>query len=134
MRQHHILKLKDEYWDDVFEGRKTFEIRNNDRNFRRHDTVSFIRIRPNESVLPEGLFTITYIYSGELMPDDYVVFAIKSFDDGAERDLAEAREAKLADILSELRKILPRQPSMDGTASWTHEQRIIKRIIEQFYG
>jgi len=76
MRQHHTLKLKDEYWNEVFEGRKTFEIRKNDRNFKRSDTVSFIRIRTNESVLPEGLFIITYVYSGELMPDDYVVFAM----------------------------------------------------------
>lgn len=76
MRQHHVLKLKDEYWDDVFSGRKSFEIRNNDRKFRRADTVSFVRIRPNETVLPEGLFRITYVYDGELIPAGYVVFAI----------------------------------------------------------
>jgi hypothetical protein len=82
VRQHHVLKLKDEYWDDVFDGRKTFEIRKNDRNFKRNDTVSFVRIRQNESVIPEGIFRITYVYSGELMPADYVVFAMVPWSEG----------------------------------------------------
>ncbi|WP_156809739.1 DUF3850 domain-containing protein [Riemerella columbina] len=30
----HKLKLKQPYFDDVFYGRKNFEVRKNDRNFK----------------------------------------------------------------------------------------------------
>jgi ParB family transcriptional regulator, chromosome partitioning protein len=35
----HELKTKKPYFDDVWEGRKTFEIRNNDRDFKIGDTL-----------------------------------------------------------------------------------------------
>ncbi|BBN97471.1 DUF3850 domain-containing protein [Sporolactobacillus terrae] len=35
----HKIKILPEYFKAVAEGRKTFEIRNNDRNYREGDTV-----------------------------------------------------------------------------------------------
>lgn len=35
----HELKIWKEYFDEVFMGRKTFEVRKNDRNFRKGDIL-----------------------------------------------------------------------------------------------
>jgi ASC-1-like (ASCH) protein len=49
-RQHHELKCETEYFQDVERGKKKFELRLNDRNFKVHDTVSL-----HETV--NGVFT-----------------------------------------------------------------------------
>lgn len=38
----HELKTASEYFHEVFMGRKTFEVRNNDRNFRTGDILTLI--------------------------------------------------------------------------------------------
>lgn len=35
----HELKILNEYFEEVFMGRKTFEIRKNDRNFKKGDKL-----------------------------------------------------------------------------------------------
>lgn len=40
MRKHHLLKILPIYYDLVREGRKTFEVRRNDRGFQNADTVT----------------------------------------------------------------------------------------------
>ncbi len=35
----HELKIRNEYFEEVFMGRKTFEIRKNDRDFKKGDTL-----------------------------------------------------------------------------------------------
>jgi hypothetical protein len=38
--QYHELKIWPEYFEDVYNGTKTFEVRKNDRNFHVGDTVT----------------------------------------------------------------------------------------------
>ncbi len=40
MSKHHDLKILPVYFDAVNEGRKTFEVRKNDRDFQNNDTVT----------------------------------------------------------------------------------------------
>lgn len=44
----HILKIKDEYFDAVLKGYKTFELRKNDRDFQVGDLIHFIRTDGDE--------------------------------------------------------------------------------------
>ena len=43
----HILKLKDKYFDEVLSGRKSFELRKNDRNYSVGDTLILNEIDKN---------------------------------------------------------------------------------------
>lgn len=38
-RQHHYLKTETEFYQAVESGRKTFEVRLNDRNFKEYDMI-----------------------------------------------------------------------------------------------
>jgi hypothetical protein len=79
---HHILKLKEEFWDAVFNGEKTFEVRLNDRGFQKGDTVSFCVLRNHGYVGdPEGMFEITYVLNGWGIKEDWVVFSISKKDE-----------------------------------------------------
>lgn len=40
----HELKIKEKYWRDVWNGKKSFEIRKNDRGFKIGDVIRFIPI------------------------------------------------------------------------------------------
>jgi len=87
--QHHKLKLRKEFVQPVLEGKKNFEVRLNDRNYRVGDTLEFI---PVEAVggekqeikrisIPEIeniVFEITYVLEGWGLRDNYVVFAFKN--------------------------------------------------------
>ena len=76
----HELKLLKEFCDDVLYGRKTFEVRYNDRGFQRGDLVKF---KPVDGPFPyyhdveKKLYKITYVLSGWGIKEDYVVFGIK---------------------------------------------------------
>ena len=38
-RQHHYLKTETEYYQAIERGEKKFELRKNDRNFKKHDLL-----------------------------------------------------------------------------------------------
>jgi len=42
----HELKIYAKYWDDIDSGRKTFEIRKNDRDYREDDILVFRKYDP----------------------------------------------------------------------------------------
>jgi len=42
----HELKIYAKYWDDIYSGRKTFEIRKNDRDYREDDILVFRKYDP----------------------------------------------------------------------------------------
>lgn len=44
----HILKIQRRFYDDVASGKKTFEVRNDDRCFRVGDLIRFNVFEPNE--------------------------------------------------------------------------------------
>lgn len=73
----HILKLQQPFFDDVYCGRKDFEVRKNDRNFEVGDRLKFIEY-PSEN--PRFIFRdIKYILDGGKygIASDYVVLGLK---------------------------------------------------------
>ena len=80
MSKLHEIKLLSEFADDVYAGRKSFEVRKNDRDYRVGDTVRF-RVIGNENAvnhpLNARLYEITYVLSGWGIEDGFVVFGIK---------------------------------------------------------
>jgi hypothetical protein len=66
----HKLKLETKYYQDVISGKKTFEIRKNDRNFQIGDYVEFTEVvYANDPLEIEtgrvsDQYMITYIFDG----------------------------------------------------------------------
>lgn len=80
MSKHHNIKLRACFVDAIYTGRKSFEIRKDDRDYQLGDTISFIRLTDRGQETPlHGIFKITYITEWEQKPN-YVVFAIKRID------------------------------------------------------
>ncbi len=78
----HRIKLLNEFADDVLEGRKLFEIRENDRGYQKGDHVIFEVISKSGAVCPQHRlndreYEITYVLSGWGIKNGYVVFGIK---------------------------------------------------------
>lgn len=82
----HKLKIRYNYAIDVFEKRKTFEIRKNDRNYQVGDTIEFVLVDAIGQIFDTTLkmpkYKITYIfYGGEYGVDkDYCILSIKKCD------------------------------------------------------
>lgn len=71
----HNLKIAQEYFEAVNEGLKTFEIRNNDRNFKVEDIVNLEEIDENKEYTGRKVTgKITYITNYAQM-SGYVVFS-----------------------------------------------------------
>lgn len=89
----HEIKLRKEFCDDVLSGKKSFEIRNNDRGYKVEDLVLFIPIDEEGNAIDhdilEHIFMITYVLENEeFLPEGYVAFSIKDMkktraDEGA---------------------------------------------------
>lgn len=43
-RQHHELKTETEYYQAVNRGEKSFEVRKNDRGFKKYDMVTLVEV------------------------------------------------------------------------------------------
>lgn len=75
---HHYLNIFPHYFQAVIDGRKTFEIRKNDRDFRSGDTISLIErnIERMHGVTGRQCSAeIGYITDYEQQPG-YVVFSL----------------------------------------------------------
>lgn len=79
---NHCIKILDTFANAVYNGEKTFEIRENDRGYQRGDTVTF-RVIPENIYhgLNSKVFGITYVLSGWGIKEGYVVFGIKEITD-----------------------------------------------------
>ena len=86
----HELKLGWNFCDAVYSGRKTFELRKNDRGFQTGDRIRFtpIRFETNDAVdrypphpIQEKLYEITYILNGWGLTQDCVALAIREVTD-----------------------------------------------------
>lgn len=81
----HVIKLLETFADAVLDGRKNFEVRENDRGYQRGDQVSFIVVDKHGNrvshPLEIELFVITYVLSGWGTKDGYVVFGISRISD-----------------------------------------------------
>jgi Domain of unknown function (DUF3850) len=81
----HELKTLPEFYTDVFEGRKKFEMRINDRDYNCGDVLHLREYVPETSLTAayytgnECLVKVTYILSSELfnaLPSHYIVMSI----------------------------------------------------------
>lgn len=79
--QIHKLKLNIRFCDAVADGRKPFEVRNNDRCFQTGDVVIFLPVDDEGKAVHHEVekcfYLITYIVSGWGVESGYVVFGIK---------------------------------------------------------
>lgn len=74
---HHDLKIDESFFVAVLDGRKTFEIRFNDRGFQAGDTVSLLETRHTTYCTDRKIdVNITYVLGLNQQPN-WVVFAFK---------------------------------------------------------
>ena len=75
----HELKLKQPFFDDVYYNRKEFEVRKNDRNFKKGDRLKLIEVVSENEVPTYVLKDIKYILLGGQygIDSDYVVLGLK---------------------------------------------------------
>lgn len=84
--KHHTLKIHPLYADEVRAGRKTFEVRYDDRNYQVGDTVGFNEVCLGEfiSQLPTR-YEITYVLRGmEGLQTGWCAFAMRPLNEGGE--------------------------------------------------
>ena len=82
----HELKIKHEYLIEVDRGRKTFELRKNDRDYQVGDLIRFIDIKQDNKgdcdiyIDEDALYKITYILKNVEqygLDKDYCILGIK---------------------------------------------------------
>lgn len=77
----HNLKLNIEFCEDVLRGKKTFEIRYNDRGYQTGDLIKFKAVNNKGNYIPNIIenrfYKITYILSGWGLKDGYVALGIE---------------------------------------------------------
>lgn len=100
MTKIHELKLLNDFCDDVLNGRKNFEVRENDRGFQTGDHVRFKRVDSNRIEWPgheveKKEYVITYILSGWGIGENKVVFGIKPFEEVTKCEDLEPRKTIL---------------------------------------
>ena len=80
----HTIKIRPRFFEDTTSGAKPFEVRNNDRDFRKCDYVALNEYEPNEDI-PErerysgrsALFKITYVLDNpEYCKSGYVILGL----------------------------------------------------------
>lgn len=99
----HELKIKEEYFNAVIRGEKTFELRKNDRNYQVGDLIHFVEFSNKAKYFdyaknkiatkqvtrefeenPNNLFEITYILKDVTeygLDKDYCILGIKKIGD-----------------------------------------------------
>ena len=80
-RQHHDLKTLPEYYIALESGEKTFEVRFNDRNFKKYDVLHLQEFVPPETYTGREMkFEVTYVLdNSDFCKEGYVVLGIKRF-------------------------------------------------------
>lgn len=85
----HVIKIFRPYANAIAEGRKTFEVRLNDRGYNCGDLVRF-RVVEDDGIewhnhpVANTTFRITYVHSGLGLQEGYVVFGIEKVEEGVE--------------------------------------------------
>jgi len=78
----HNLKLLHHFCDDVENGKKNFEIRENDRGYQKGDHIRFTPVydsgfdRPKHPI-EDKEYEITYVLNGWGLKNGYVAFGLK---------------------------------------------------------
>ena len=80
----HKIKLKEQFCEAVFLGRKNFEVRFNDRGYQTGDMIQFIpvviendHVTKIEHPIETNTYKITYILSGNGIKENFVVLGIE---------------------------------------------------------
>lgn len=80
MSRHHKLKIEPEFWESIRDGSKSFEVRLNDRGFRKGDYVEFETSRygyplciGNDYSSP--VYVINYVLNYRGIENGFVVFS-----------------------------------------------------------
>lgn len=76
----HTLKLEECFCEAVVTGKKSFEIRKNDRGFQPGDTIEFIPVSNGHTaihVISNHRYRITYVLSGWGLKNGYVALGIE---------------------------------------------------------
>ncbi|EAE3145193.1 TPA: DUF3850 domain-containing protein [Listeria monocytogenes] len=76
MSEVHELKILPEYYEDIVAGRKTFEIRKNDRDFQVGDYLILKEFKDGNHTGWKITVEVTYITDYE-QKENYVVMGIK---------------------------------------------------------
>lgn len=78
---NHKLKTLSQYFEQVLAGYKTFEIRENDRDFKVRDTLELLEIDNDTKEFTGRTITrkVTYILPGGQygLDDEYVIMSLK---------------------------------------------------------
>ena len=80
MVQEHKIKIDPKYFDDVAKGIKTFEVRKNDRAYKRKDLLDIFEYdSETEEYTGRNIFAvITYILDAQkYLRDGYVILALE---------------------------------------------------------
>ena len=82
MTQTHELKIWPEHYDAILDGRKRFELRKADRNFKVGDTLLLKEYDPlwEKYTERECLVSITYILEGQHAIPGYCLMSIEVED------------------------------------------------------
>lgn len=79
----HELKLELEYCDNVESGVKPFEVRFNDRNYKKGDLIKYIPVlngNPTKHIISNNTYEVTYVLSGYGLMTGYVAFGQKKYN------------------------------------------------------
>lgn len=84
MPRTHNIKIQEQFAGDVCNGNKSFEVRLNDRQYRKGDYIKYQVVDEIGNMVKHPLndkwYIITYVLSGWGLKDGYVAFAQKEFD------------------------------------------------------
>ena len=79
----HSIKIEQAYLRHILEGKKTFEVRKNDRDYQVGDTIYFMPLKDENHYdvyangYKEQLFEITYVHQGLGLQEGYCVLGIR---------------------------------------------------------
>lgn len=88
----HYLKCWNPYFEDMYQGKKNFEVRLNDRRFEEGDILIIWEYdkKTDERMSRHKIVEVTYVYAGDIgIEKGYVVLGIRDFSSKEEIALLE---------------------------------------------
>lgn len=88
MARVHCLKLDIEFCAAVYNGKKSFEIRQNDRGYQTGDIIRFKAVKNGQPVVHPinfATFDIAYVLNGWGLKNGFVALAIRKRGNGCDQ-------------------------------------------------
>ena len=77
----HQLKIREEYYNNILNNKKKFEVRFNDRDYQVGDKIQFTKAVTNDgyenSIFTPTKYLIVYIHTGLGLLENYVVLGLE---------------------------------------------------------